>query len=211
LRFDIINLHSQACQRFFLGHAEKRIDEMRKERGDMKNLRDFVLAGLLLAIGVVLHYITPSTGTPVKPDFLLAMLFLCLLCFEDIKVGVVAGLAAGVLSGLTTNTPGGFLPNLIDKVVTTAALITLIYVLKRFFNMYVLSIMVPIVGTIISGLVFLGTAIALKVLPAEVFVAAFVTAVLPATVGNVVLVALLFGALKQTGRLYQRATRKVSS
>ena len=36
----------------------------------MKNLRDFVLAGLL-AIGLVLHYVTPSTGTPVKPDFLL--------------------------------------------------------------------------------------------------------------------------------------------
>ncbi|MDN5277351.1 MAG: hypothetical protein PWR01_1316 [Clostridiales bacterium] len=82
----------------------------------MKNLRDFVLAGLLLAIGVVLHYITPSTGTPVKPDFLLAMLFLCLLCFEDVKVGFVAGLAAGVLSGLTTSVPGGFLPNLIDKI-----------------------------------------------------------------------------------------------
>ncbi len=166
-------------------HDEMRREEMRKGRGDVKNLRDFVLAGLLLAIGVVLHYITPSTGTPVKPDFLLAMLFLCLLCFEDAKVGFVAGLAAGVLSGLTTNTPGGFLPNLIDKIIT--------------------------VGTIISGSVFLGTAIALGVLPAEVFVAAFVTAVLPATVGNVVLVALLFGALMQTGRLYQKATRKVSS
>jgi len=77
--------------------------------------------------------------------------------------------------------------------------------------MYILSIVVPIVGTIISGLVFLGAAIALEVLPAEMFVGAFVTAVLPATVGNVVLVALLFGALKQTGRLYQRTTRKVSS
>jgi hypothetical protein len=164
----------------------------------------------LLAIGVVLHYITPSTGTPVKPDFLLAMLFLCLLCFEDVKVGFVAGLAAGVLSGLTTSVPGGFLPNLIDKIITTAVLIALIYALKRLINMYILSIVVPIVGTIISGLVFLGAAIALEVLPAEMFVGAFVTAVLPATAGNVMLVALLFGALKQTGRLYQRTTRKVS-
>ncbi|MBM7582269.1 uncharacterized protein YejL (UPF0352 family) [Caldicoprobacter guelmensis] len=177
----------------------------------MKNLRDFVLAGLLLAIGVVLHYITPSTGTPVKPDFLLAMLFLCLLCFEDSKVRFVAGVAAGVLSGLTTSVPGGFLPNLIDKIITTAILMAMIYSLKRWINMYILSVVVPIVGTMISGLIFLGVAVALRVLTAEMFVGAFVTAVLPATVGNVLLVALVFGALKQTGRLYQRATRKVSS
>jgi len=78
-------------------------------------------------------------------------------------------------------------------------------------NMYVISIVVPIVGTIISGLVFLGTAIALGVFPAEGFVLAFATAVLPATVVNGVLVVLLFGVLKQTGRFYQRVTRKVSS
>jgi len=177
----------------------------------VKNLRDFVLAGLLLAIGVVLHYITPSTGTVVKPDFLLPMLFLCLLCFDDVKVGFVAGLAGGVLSGITTNVPGGFLPNLIDKIITTAVLIPLIYALKRFVNMYVISIVVSIVGTLISGLVFLGVGTAMKVLTAETSAVAFLTAVLPAIAVNVLLVALLFGVLKQTGRLYQRVTRKVSS
>lgn len=177
----------------------------------MKNLRDFVLAGLLLAIGVVLHYITPSTGTPVKPDFLLAMLFLCLLCFEDVKVGFVAGVAAGVLSGLTTSVAGGFLPNLIDKIITTAVLIAVIYAVKRFVSMYILSIAVPIVGTILSGCVFLGAAILLGVLPSQAFGAAFVTAVLPAAVGNVILVVLLFGVIKQTSRLYQRTGKKISS
>lgn len=108
----------------------------------MKNLRDFVLAGLLLAIGLVLHYVTPSTGTPVKPDFLLAMLFLCLLTFEDTKVGFVAGVAAGILSGLTTNVPGGFVPNLIDKLITTGVLIVAVRVSRRFINQYILSIAV---------------------------------------------------------------------
>lgn len=181
----------------------------------MKNLKDFVLAGLLLAIGVVLHYVTPPTGTPVKPDFLLAMLFLCLLCFDDVKVRFVAGLAAGILSGLTTSVPGGFLPNLIDKIITTVVLIALISALNRFVNVYKISIVVPIlipiVGTLISGSVFLGSAILFGVLPAETFVPAFLTAVLPAIVGNVALVVLLYGALKQTGRLYRRVTKKVSS
>ena len=177
----------------------------------MKNLRAFVLAGLLLAIGLVLHYVTPSTGTPVKPDFLLAMLFLCLLTFEDTKVGFVAGVAAGILSGLTTNVPGGFVPNLIDKLITTGVLIVAVRVSRRFINQYILSIAVPIAGTILSGCVFIGSAILLEVFPPQIFVGAFVTAVLPATVGNVFLVALLFGALKQTARLYGRRVRQKDS
>ncbi|NLO83440.1 MAG: tryptophan transporter [Clostridiales bacterium] len=177
----------------------------------MKNLRDFVLAGLLLAIGLVLHYVTPSTGTPVKPDFLLAMLFLCLLTFEDIKVGFVAGIAAGILSGLTTNVPGGFVPNVIDKLITTGVLLIGIRLFRRFINQYVLSIAVPIVGTILSGCVFIGSAILLGVFPQEIFIGAFVTAVLPAMVGNVFLVALLFGALRHTGRLYGRRLHRKDS
>jgi hypothetical protein len=136
----------------------------------VKNLRDFVLAGLLLAIGLVLHYVTPSTGTPVKPDFLLAMLFLCLLTFEDTKVGFVAGVAAGILSGLTTNVPGGFVPNLIDKLITTGVLIVAVRVSRRFINQYILSIAVPIAGTILSGCVFIGSAILLEVFPPQIFV-----------------------------------------
>jgi len=170
----------------------------------MKNLRDFVLAGLLLAIGLVLHYITPATGTPVKPDFLLAMLFLCLMLFDDRRIGFVSGIAAGILSGLTTSMPGGFLPNLIDKFVTTCLLIGMIHVSRKFVNSYVLSIVTPIIGTILSGSIFLTSAILLKVLPSEAFIPAFVTAVLPAVVGNVLLVSILFGALKQTSRLYAR-------
>ena len=177
----------------------------------MKNLRDFVLAGLLLAIGLVLHYVTPSTGTPVKPDFLLAMLFLCLLTFEDVKVGFVAGIAAGLLSGLTTNVPGGCIPNVIDKLITTGVLSAGIQLSRRFIKQYVLSIAVPIAGTLLSGCVFLGSAILLKVFPPQIFIGAFVTAVLPAAIGNVFLVALLFGALKQTGRLYNRRLHRKDS
>jgi len=170
----------------------------------MKNLRDYVLAGLLLAMGLVLHYVTPSTGTPVKPDFLLSMLFVCLLIFDDISLGISAGVAAGILSGLTTSVPGGFLPNLIDKIITTVAFIGLIRVFKKYINQYVTSIIVPIIGTIFSGTIFLLAAILLGVFPPQTFMPAFITAVLPATVGNVVLVAILFSALRQTGRIYKR-------
>lgn len=166
----------------------------------MKNLRDFVLAGLLLAIGLVLHAIMPPTGTPVKPDFLLAMLFVCLLIFDDLTLGFVTGVAAGILAGMTTGLPGGFFPNVVDKVATTALFLFLIRAAKPRISSYIISVATPILGTIFSGTVFLLSAIAMGVLPKEAFGLAFVTAVLPATIGNTVLVSLLFTALKQAGR-----------
>jgi len=170
----------------------------------MKNLKDFVLSGLLLAIGLVLHYITPPTGTPVKPDFLLSMLFVCLLMFDDTSTGIATGIAAGILSGLTTSVPGGLIPNIIDKFITTIVFIGLIKISKKYINQYVMSVAVPILGTILSGSIFLLSAILLGVFPPETFKPAFVTAVLPAVVGNVVLVSLLFSALKQTRRVYSQ-------
>lgn len=177
---------------------------MRRGEVEVKNLRDFVLSGLLLAMGLVLHYITPSTGTPVKPDFLLSMLFVCLLMFDDTTIGIAAGIAAGILSGLTTSVPGGLIPNVIDKFITTIVFISLIKLSKKYINQYIMSVAVPVLGTIFSGSIFLLSAILLRVFPPETFIPAFVTAVLPATVGNVVLVSLLFSALKQTGRIYSR-------
>ncbi len=166
----------------------------------MKNLKDFVLAGLLLAIGLVLHAVVPPIGTAVKPDFLLAMLFVCLLMFDDLTLGFVTGVAAGILAGMTTGVAGGFIPNLVDKVATTAVFLFLIRVAKPYINQYIMSIATPILGTLFSGTTFLLVAIAMKVLPSSVFGPAFVTAVLPAVIGNTIIVSVLFSALKQTGR-----------
>ena len=174
----------------------------------MKNLRDFVLAGLLLAVGLVLHAIVPPTGTPVKPDFLLAMLFVCLLIFEDVALGFVVGIAAGILAGMTTRLPGGFFPNLIDKIATTAFLLFLIRIARTRINPYIISIATPILGTLFSGTVFLLAAILMGVLPRVAFLPAFGTAVLPAVIGNTILVSILFSALKQTGRFISNRRAK---
>jgi len=126
------------------------------------------------------------------------------LSFDDVPLGISAGIAAGILSGLTTSVPGGLLPNIIDKFITTIVFIGLIRISKKYINQYVASFVVPILGTIFSGSVFLLSAILLGVFPPQTFLPAFITAVLPATVGNVVLVGLLFSALKQTGNIYKR-------
>ncbi|MGB4287308.1 MAG: tryptophan transporter, partial [Tepidanaerobacteraceae bacterium] len=41
-------------------------------------LKDMILTSLLIAIGLVLHYVVPPIVGGMKPDFLLAMLFVAL-------------------------------------------------------------------------------------------------------------------------------------
>ncbi|MFP3361766.1 tryptophan transporter, partial [Planococcus sp. SIMBA_143] len=53
-----------------------------------------------------------------KPDMMLTMMFLGIILFPAKKNVLLLGLLTGVISGLTTQFPGGFLPNLIDKPVT---------------------------------------------------------------------------------------------
>ena len=40
------------------------------------NTKKMVINALLLAIGAILHQITPALGLPMQPDFALAMLFI---------------------------------------------------------------------------------------------------------------------------------------
>ncbi|HOJ46812.1 MAG TPA: tryptophan transporter, partial [Bacillota bacterium] len=84
--------------------------------------RDLALAGLMIAAGVVLHSFPPIIGG-MKPDFSLIMLILYALLRRDKKVTLAAGLATGVITAITTGFPGGQIPNVIDKTLTTLMLL----------------------------------------------------------------------------------------
>ena len=43
------------------------------------NTKKMVINALLLAIGAILHQITPALGLPMQPDFALAMLFIIMI------------------------------------------------------------------------------------------------------------------------------------
>ncbi|MDD4570180.1 MAG: tryptophan transporter, partial [Tepidanaerobacteraceae bacterium] len=51
-----------------------------------------ILTSLLIAIGLVLHYVVPPIVGGMKPDFLLAMLFVALYIDHSPKNALVAGL-----------------------------------------------------------------------------------------------------------------------
>lgn len=149
--------------------------------------KQLITNALLLAIGFLLHYFTPAIGLPMQIDFSLITLILIInLNKNNFNVGIAAGIATGIFSGLTTKFPAGLIPNIIDKIVTTIAVYLLIKLLdKTTLSSKIKAVVVNAVGTVISGTVFLVSALLLVGLPAP-FSLLFVTVVIPATIVNTI-------------------------
>lgn len=157
------------------------------------NTNKMVLNSLLLAIGALLHQITPALGFPMQPDMALAMLFIIIILNkDDYKACLVASIITGIFTAMTTKFPGGQLPNIIDKLVTfqiTYILLTLLIKIKSINtlesmkqNSLLMCLILPI-GTLVSGTTFLTSAMFIVGLPAT-FGALFLTIVVPTTLLN---------------------------
>ena len=151
------------------------------------NTKQLVSNSLLLAVGFLLHYVTPAIGLPMQIDFSLITLILVInLNKNSFSTCIASGVVTGIFSGLTTKFPLGFIPNIIDKLVTTIFVYLLIKLLdKTALSSKIKSIAVNAVGTLISGTVFLCSALLLVGLPAS-FTVLFVTVVIPAVVVNTI-------------------------
>lgn len=155
------------------------------------NLRKLITASLLLAIGMILHQMTPPLVMGMKPDFSLAMMFIAIALCDDYKLTIVIGIAAGILAAATTTFPGGQLPNIIDKLITSQMAFLMFKIVKNKLNNQISMITVSIIGTLISGSVFLSSALFIVGLPAP-FEVLFLTVVIPATAINTVASAVLY-------------------
>ena len=151
------------------------------------NTKQLVTNALLLAVGFLLHYMTPAIGLPMQIDFSLITLILVInLSKNHFSTCIASGIVTGIFSGLTSKFPLGFVPNLIDKIVTTVFIYLLIKLLdKTALSSKIKAIAVNAVGTLVSGIVFLVSALLLTGLPAP-FGLLFATVVLPAIVVNTV-------------------------
>lgn len=159
------------------------------------NTKKMVINALLLAIGAILHQITPALGLPMQPDFALAMLFIIMIINNnDYKTSLISAIITGVFTALTTKFPGGQLPNIIDKLITVNLMyITLLTVNKtlKYINInnnikqnLLVIISFPL-GTLISGTTFLLSAQYIVGLPAK-FSILFVATVIPALLINTI-------------------------
>ena len=149
--------------------------------------KQLVTNALLLAVGFLLHYFTPAIGLPMQMDISLITLILILtLNKNSFSTCLASGVATGIFSGITTKFPLGFIPNIIDKITTAIVVYLLIKLLdKTALHNKIKAIVVNAVGTLLSGTVFLCSALLLTGLPAP-FIVLFITVVIPATVVNTI-------------------------
>jgi hypothetical protein len=164
-------------------------------------LRKNILSAILLAIGYILHSITPSIGG-VTFDLPLAMLFVIIAINMDFKNTLVASIATGIITGLTSKFPGGLVANMIDKPITGILVYLMLLAITSKYSKQIGVIAAGFIGTIISGSTFLYTAMVLVGLPAP-FPVLFAGIVLPTAVTNVFVTLIVYNtaklAIKATG------------
>ena len=151
------------------------------------NTKQLTTNALLLAVGFILHAVTPTLGLPMQIDFsLITLILIVTLNRNSFSTCIAGGVVTGIFAGISTKFPMGLVPNIIDKIVTTIAVYFLVKLLdKTALHNKIKAIVVNAVGTVISGTVFLCSALLLVGLPAP-FSVLFVTVVIPAVVVNTI-------------------------
>ena len=150
--------------------------------------KQLTINALLLAVGFLLHYVTPAIGLPMQIDFsLITLILIITLNRNSFSTCIAGGIATGIFAGITSKFPFGLVPNIVDKIITTIFVYLLLKLLdKTALNSKIKTIVVNAVGTLVSGAVFLVSALILVGLPAPFFVL-FTTVVVPAIVVNTVI------------------------
>lgn len=163
--------------------------------------KKLVINSLLLSIGFLLHYFMPALGLPMQIDLSLVTLILIINLNKDcFGTCLASGIAVGLLCGITSKFPMGLVPNIIDKIVTTIVVFALVKLLdKTALHHKVKAIVINAVGTMVSGTIFLVSALLLVGLPAP-FGILFVTIVLPTVVANTVIGFIVSGIFEKHWR-----------
>lgn len=156
------------------------------------NIRVLVMLSLLVAIGAVLHTIVPPYFLGMRPDMMLAMMFLGILLFPKASYVLILSLTTGFISALTTTVPGGQIANIIDKPLTAFAFFGLVLATKRLSKFKATQPVLAALGTMISGSIFLLIVLNIVGLLDASFGLMFMTVVLPAAAFNLIFVAIMY-------------------
>lgn len=143
---------------------------------------------ILLALGLILNISVQMFSIQgMKVDFVVVMLCISLLSAESFKEALLAGFAYGILTALTTTFPFGQVANLIDKIIVSM----LLYYIKTVFQIQLCDkgklITYGIVGTVLSGTIFLLIALLMGNALGS-FPLLFITVVIPSAIGNSIVI-----------------------
>lgn len=169
------------------------------------NLKKNIFTTLLLAIGLIMHQITPGILGGMKFDFLIIFMIIAILINPKFQNAMLTGLLGGILSAMTSTFPGGQVPNILDKLLTCLILYFLIKRMKKFNKKTVFIGFLGGIGTLVSGIVFLISAMYIVGLPAPLL-ALVIGIVLPTsiinTIGTVFVYRIVNTAIRRTGLAY---------
>lgn len=176
------------------------------------NTRVMVILSLFVGIGAVLHAIAPPILFGMRPDMLLSMMFLGILLFPKMQYTILIAIVTGVVAALTTTFPGGQIANVIDKPLSALIFLGLFLLLKQTINnKHIIAPILTFLGTLISGSIFILTAIYLVGVGGQLeygFLTLFGIVVLPAAVVNTIVMVILYPIVVQ---IMKRAQPVVSS
>ncbi|QAS51694.1 tryptophan transporter [Halobacillus litoralis] len=156
------------------------------------NIRVLVMLSLLVGIGAVLHTVAPPFFFGMRPDMMLAMMFLGITLFPKAPYVLLLSLATGFIAALTTTVPGGQLANIIDKPLTAFAFFGLVLLTKKLSRYKFTQPVLAAIGTMISGSIFLSVVLYIIGLMEASFGVMFATVVLPAAAFNFIFVAIMY-------------------
>ena len=142
------------------------------------NTKTLVQGAIFIALGTILHTIVPGFFNGMKPDFMLFCLIAYIMLNPKPLPTLAMGVATGVMAALTTQFPGGQLPSMFDKIIAAFSVLLMVRTFPGKGS--VQKAVIYFLATIISGAVFLGTAMLFVGLPGDAaFTAMFVAVVLP--------------------------------
>ena len=160
------------------------------------NTKKMIVNAILIAIGAVLHTISPTFGVA-QPDFALAMLFIIILINTDYKTALFSGIIIGIFTAITTKTVGGQAPNIIDKVITANVAYLMLLPLRDKVSKNIQAALLLVVGTFVSGTVFLTSMMIFTGMPMKAIPAGLLSVVLPTACINVIIGIIIFNIVNQ--------------
>lgn len=155
------------------------------------NTKKMIINSILIAIGVILHVTVPSIGLPAQPDFALAMLFVIILINKDYKTALFSGIIIGIFTAMTTKSPGGQIPNIIDKLITCNVMYFILIPLRERISKNKQGVILLLFGTLVSGATYL-TSLVLLSGAQEAMLPVIFAIVIPTAIINVVIGMIIF-------------------
>lgn len=157
--------------------------------------KEIIFTSSLIGIGTLLNMLFPPLFFGMKPDFTLLILFLVIILSRKLKISMITSVAVGIICALTTNFPGGQIPNISDKIIS--GFIVYLVVSKMGLISYKKSIPIILLGSVTSGIIFLIVASLLVRLPAPISVM-IATVIVPLAILNTIVFLPIYVAVEKS-------------